>query len=467
MIANKKSTYYLRLFLDLIVLNLSFISAAIIAQSFKILLNRNYMFVLMMGLNFVWYFFSNVISFYDDFNTRNFSYQFIKIIRNVIVQILAAILFIFLVKEDLFTRNFIIIYALLLVMLVSIRTQAVKYSIAKIRGKEKNIRNLLIIGAGDLGRNFHELVLNHDDFGFNLVGFLDDKIEELNHLNILGKLSELDRIVTSKNIEEVVIALPIYAAQQLDEIIKVCNRHAVRVHIIPDYFRFVSKKFQVSMIGNFPIITVRSEPLAEAHWRFVKRSFDVFFSLLAIVFILSWLFPLLFILNRIYSRGPVLFLQDRIGAGDEIFKCYKFRTMSVDNNSGNKYQPTVDGDPRVTKIGRFLRKSNIDELPQFVNVLKGEMSIVGPRPHPIAFNEIYKEMVEEIKIRSWVKPGITGWAQVHGYRGDVTDYEENKKRTIKRIEYDLWYIENWSIWLDVQIILTTVWQMIKVDTKGL
>lgn len=420
----------------------------------------------MAALNFIWYFFSNVIDFYDDYNIRNFSYQFIKIIRNVTVQVLASVIFIFLVKENLFTRNFIILYGVLLTVLVSIRTQAVKYSIIKIRGKGKNIRNLLIVGAGEIGTNFYESILKRNHFGFNLTGFLDDEYNEENALTILGKINDLDKVISERNIDEVVIALPLNAVGQLDNIIKVCNKNAVRVHIIPDYFRFVSKKFQVSMIGNFPIITVRNEPLAEAHWRFVKRVFDIVFSFFAIVFILSWLTPLLFILNRLSSPGPVFFKQDRVGTKDEIFRCYKFRTMISDNKSSNEYQPAVKGDERVTKIGSFLRKSNIDELPQFINIIKGQMSIVGPRPHPIAFNEKYKEMVEEIKLRSWVKPGLTGWAQIHGFRGDVIDYEENKIRTRKRIEFDIWYIENWSFWLDIQIILTTVWQMIKGDTKG-
>jgi putative colanic acid biosynthesis UDP-glucose lipid carrier transferase len=172
------------------------------------------------------------------------------------------------------------------------------------------------------------------------------------------------------------------------------------------------------------------------------------------------------LLNKISGNGSTLFVQDRLGVKDRIFKCYKFRTMYVKSENKSVYQPTYEGDPRVTKIGRLLRKSNIDELPQFINILKGEMSVVGPRPHPLPYNEFYKQVVDEIKIRSWVKPGLTGWAQVHGYRGDVVDEEENKKRIMKRIEYDLWYIENWSIWLDIQIILLTVWQMIKGETKA-
>lgn len=463
---NKRSTFYFRLFSDLILLNISFIVSAILAQSLKILLSREYMFVLMMALNFVWYFFSNVINFYEEFTTRNLSYQFIKIIRNVIVQALTAILFIFIVKEDLFTRNFIILYAIMLVILISLRTQVLKYILGWIRGNEKNIRNVLIIGAGEIGKNFYKLISDHEDFGFNFIGFIDDDISGTNK-DIIGKLTDFDQILVDKNVDEVIIALPIYASNQLDEIIKTCNRHAVRANIIPDYFRFVSKKFQISMIGNFPIITVRNEPLGEFHWKFVKRSFDLIFSIIAIIFILSWLSPLLVLLNRLFSPGVLFFVQERIGVNNQTFRCYKYRTMHADNFSVDKYQPAVEGDNRITRVGKFLRKSNIDELPQFINILKGEMSIVGPRPHPLAFNEIYEGMVDEIKIRSWVKPGLTGWAQVHGLRGDVNDYEENKKRTIKRIEYDLWYIENWSFWLDIQIILMTAWQMVKGDTKGI
>jgi putative colanic acid biosynthesis UDP-glucose lipid carrier transferase len=465
MITGKKSTYYLRLLLDLAVLNFSFIASAILAQSVKILLQRNYMFILLTVLNFIWYFFSNVTNFYEDFRIRNFSYQFIKIIKSVIVQLITTVLFIFVVKEDLFTRNFICIYSILLTTLICIREQSLKYLLSKIKGIGKNVRNVIVIGAGELGKNFYETVTSHIDFGFNFVGFLDDNAEPGAN-NILGGISNLEEFLIEMNVEEVVIALPIYASNSLEQIIRVCNKHAVRVNIIPDYFQFLSNKFQISMMGNFPIITVRSEPLAEFHWKFVKRTIDIVFSIAVILFILIWLIPILYIINKLSSPGPVYFIQDRIGAKDKIFKCYKFRTMYCGNKSIGKYQPAIAGDTRITKLGKFLRKSNLDELPQFFNVLKGEMSIVGPRPHSIAYNEIYMKMVDEIKIRSWVKPGITGWAQIHGFRGDVPDYEENKKRTVKRIEYDLWYIENWSIWLDIQMILTTIWQMIKGDTKG-
>lgn len=464
MIANRKSIYYLRLFLDLILLNGAFIISAAASQSLSILVERNYMFILLAVLNFLWYFVSNVVNFYDDFQTRIYSFQFVNIVKSILVQVLMSVLFIFFAKEDLFTRNFIIFYSLLLFLFISARIIIIRNILTGFGGQRKNIWNLLIIGSGEIGRGFYQMMNEHKEFGYNLAGFADDTDTEPG--KVLGKISSLEKIISKYEIDEVVIALPIYASDQLDEIINICNRQAVRVNIIPDYFRFVSKKFQVNMLGDFPVIRVRSEPLAEAHWRFIKRLFDLVFSFSAMLLILSWLYPLIFILNKFSSKGPTVFKQDRVGINNIVFKCYKFRTMHVSKGK-EIYQPLTENDPRVTSIGRFLRKTNLDEIPQFLNVLKGEMSVVGPRPHPLPFNEVYEKMVDEIKIRSWVKPGLTGWAQVHGLRGDVADYDENKARTKMRIEYDLWYIENWSFWLDVQIVLLTAWHMIKGETRGL
>ena len=460
MIINRKSHYYLRLFLDLILLNAAFIIAAVTSQSFARLMHRNYMFILLAVLNFLWYFVSNVINFYEDFHTRIFSFQTVSIFKIIIVQVFTTVLFIFFTKEALFTRNFLIFYTILLMIFVSARVIIVRGIVIRIKSREKNLWNLLIIGAGEVGRGFYEMMEQHKEFGYSLTGFLDDSGGD----KVIGKISEVEKVIIENKIDEVVIALPFYASDLLDEIINICNIQAVRVNIIPDYFRFVSKKFQVNMLGDYPIIRVRSEPLAETHWKIIKRLFDIAFSLIVIIFILSWLFPVIYILDKIYSKGPVLFIQDRIGTDNNVFKCYKFRTMHI--STAEKYQPLTENDPRLTKIGGFLRRSNLDELPQFINVLKGEMSVVGPRPHPVPYHQVYKQIVSEIKLRSWVKPGMTGWAQIHGLRGDVEDFEVNRKRTIKRIEYDLWYIENWSFWLDIQIILVTVWQMIKGETSG-
>lgn len=464
MIANRKSIYYLRLFLDLALLNIAFIISAIAAQSFSTMIERNYMFILLAILNFLWYFVTNVVNFYDDFRTSFYSFRFVNILKIIAVQALISVLFIFFAKEDLFTRNFIIYYSVLLFLFVSIRIIIVRKFLSGVGTRRRNIWNLLIIGSGEIGQGFYNMISEHKEFGYNMIGFVDDS--DLESESVLGKIESLGKVIKENQVDEVVVALPIYASDQLDNIMEICNREAVRVNIIPDYFRFISKKFQVNMLGDFPVIRVRSEPLAEAHWRFIKRTFDIIFSIIALIFIISWLYPLIFIINAISSKGPTIFKQDRIGINNKIFKCYKFRTMHV-SRVEEKYKPLTDNDPRVTGFGKYLRKTNLDEIPQFLNVLKGEMSVVGPRPHPLPFNAVYEKMVAEIKIRSWVKPGLTGWAQVHGLRGDVADYEENTIRTRKRIEYDIWYIENWSFWLDIQIILMTIWQMIRGNTSGL
>ena len=467
MIANQRSNYYFRLFLDLLLLNIIFTASAILAQSFQTLMARNHMFILLAALNFLWYFTSNVNGFYEDNNLRSFSFQFNNILKNTFVQIIAAILFIFIAKEDLFTRNFILIYAFVLIFFISIRIQLLKMLIGKLSLRENKIQNIVIVGSGEVARNFYNSTIKKQSFSYKFAGYLDDVTAEPTRTELIGKIDDLEKVILSKNINEVIVALPIKEFARLDQIIKVCNRHAVRVHIIPDYFRFISKKFRITMFENFPIITIRDEPLAEAHWRFTKRLIDILFSLFIIILFLSWLIPLIVIFIKMFSRGTVFFVQKRIGMKNNAFNFYKFRTLITSANSENQsFSPVIEGDSRITKIGSILRRTNLDELPQFFNILKGDMSIVGPRPHFLPYNEVYSEIVDEIKLRSRVRPGLTGWAQVHGLRGDSTDPIENERRTRKRIEYDIWYIENWSIWLDIQIIILTIWQMIKGETRA-
>jgi Undecaprenyl-phosphate glucose phosphotransferase len=377
-----------------------------------------------------------------------------------------SVVFIFLAKEDLFTRNFIVYYGILIILLISGRTIAFKKILKSLRKKGKNIRNLLIVGAGETGINFKEMISKNPEYGYKFVGYIDNDVRDKDEL--IGSINQLDEKIKQYHVEETVIALPDESSQKLDEIIRTCNINAVKVHIIPDYFRFLSSRFLVSTVGNFPVITARDEPLEEVNRRFIKRSFDIVFSLLVIILILSWLIPIIAILIKLNSKGSVFFIQDRVGARNIKFKCYKFRTLSAKaSEDTNSFHPVIDGDKRITTIGKFLRKSNIDELPQFFNVFKGDMSVVGPRPHAIPYQDMYLKVFEEIKLRHNVKPGITGWAQINGLRGDVEDEVENEKRTIKRMNYDLWYIENWSMKLDIQIILMTIWQMIRGETKAI
>jgi len=203
----------------------------------------------------------------------------------------------------------------------------------------------------------------------------------------------------------------------------------------------------------------------DSNLSFYKRTFDLTFSILVILCVFSWLYPLIALIIKLTSRGPILFVQERVGINNTVFKCYKFRTMKTTWKK-NAYSPTAENDCRITPVGSFLRRTNLDEFPQFINVLKGDMSIVGPRPHAVSFHNTYADFIDCIDDRLLVKPGITGLAQIRGYRGDVLDFEENKFKLKKRVRFDIYYIKTWKFKLDLWIIYKTFEQMICRKTKG-
>lgn len=220
------------------------------------------------------------------------------------------------------------------------------------------------------------------------------------------------------------------------------------------------------LLKDFRYTIPRYNPLDKIHLKVFKRTMDIALSLLVIIFILSWIFPVLFILSKFFSEGSVLFVQKRVGSNNRLFNCFKFRTIKSEEEDIDKFNPIMPNDSRLTKLGKLLRRSNLDELPQFINVLMGEMSVIGPRPHAIAYEKIYNRSIEGNNLRYNIKPGITGWAQIHGLRGDVLDEDENKSRARKRVQYDLWYIKNWSFVLDIKIIIGTLLLILKGKPKS-
>jgi len=465
MIVNQRSIFFYKLLSDLLLLTCAFLLSSVYSQSWEILLEKYYMFFLLIGLNLLWIVTSNYLNFYDDFFSRNFPVQLANILKNSLLQLIIAITFIFLAKENLFTRYFIIYYFVLLVLFISFRVIIFRKILKYLRRKGKNVRNLVIIGEGELAQSFQEMIQSNPDFGYSFKGFVWVSAGNI-QIDLEKLVESLEKTFTTIKVDEAVIAISEVSRHILETIIKVCDKNAIKVHIIPDYHNLVSKRFQLSSFGEFPIITARREPLNEVQWRLVKRAFDIIFSFIVTIIILSWLYPLILIISLIFDRGPVFFLQDRLGTKNNKFKCIKFRTMKYEKVQVDVFKPVVESDPRITKVGKFLRKYNLDELPQFINVFIGDMSVVGPRPHAISYNALYSKIVDEIRLRQNVKPGITGWAQIYGLRGDVTDEEKNRIRTKQRIDYDLWYIENWSFWLDIQIILLTIWQMIVGKSRG-
>ena len=467
MIVNKKSIFHFRILSDIFLINLSIFLSAIISHSFEQLHGGINLVYLQVILNLSWIFTSKSTKLYDDFRSRDFSYELIIIIKNVLLQFIIGVIFLFLVKEHIFNRLFIFLYSLTILSIIILKSYLFRRLLSYFRKRGRNVRRLLIVGTEYTGMKFKEFISKNGHLVYKSVGFVDDEPGLCVNGEYLGKINEIEDLIHKKEVDDVVVTLPDYRGEKIGEIVKLCAREAIRIRIVPDYSKYFTRQFSLSSIGIFPVITLGEGPLEEVQWRLVKRLFDLIFSSIVIILVFSWFFPVIYIMQKIFSPGSLFFTQERIGKNGKVFNCYKIRTMRPNGiKDEGEYKPTINGDSRVTTFGKLLRKTNIDELPQFFNVFMGDMSIVGPRPHALSFNGKYSEFVEEIKSRHRVKPGITGWAQIKGLRGDVDDEKVNRLRTKARIDHDVWYIENWSFWLDIQIIFLTVWRMFKGDPNA-
>ena len=289
----------------------------------------------------------------------------------------------------------------------------------------------------------------------NFMGFL--KTQPANLEMSLGADFAVEQLKAAyeSGVEEVYVSVPPNQINDYSHLVEAGDKHCLRLKIIPDLSAFETN-FSVGNMGEFKVLSVRKEPLENMSNRFVKRFFDIVVSSFTIIFILSWLYPLLAILIKIQSRGPVLFMQVRTGRDNKPFNCYKFRSMYL-NNSSSKNKAGL-----VTPIGKFMRRTSLDEFPQFLNVLLGNMTIIGPRPHMLADTNDYSKIINQYMVRQFVKPGISGWAQVNGYRGQTMNTDQMEKR----VEHDLWYMENWSMLLDIKIILLTIQNIFKGEENA-
>lgn len=319
-------------------------------------------------------------------------------------------------------------------------------------------RKILILGYNTLAKKL-ATYLEQEEFGIQVVGFLDEagriRGAETSSIPVYTNLEDTIKVSRQLRVNEIYSTIMPENNAKVYRIMELAEKELIRFKVVADFQQFVNRPVYVDFLRDVPILAIRREPLEEIINRFNKRLFDVGFSLFVTIFILSWLVPILGLLIYLESPGPIFFVQIRSGKNNKPFGCYKFRSMSV-NRDANSVQATK-GDKRVTRIGRIIRKTSLDEFPQFLNVLKGEMSIVGPRPHMLKHTKGFALMEEQYMIRQFLKPGITGWAQVNGYRGEITELEHIKKR----VEYDLYYLENWSLWLDFRIVFLTVYNVFK------
>lgn len=331
------------------------------------------------------------------------------------------------------------------------------YGLRRYRLEGYNFRNVIVVGSNKDVRPLVEFFKKRQDFGFHYKGYFDDNVETKE--NYLGKIESCFEYIKEYDIDEIYCSVSSLSRKEITMFMDFADNNVKVLKLIPDSSELFTK-MKLDYYGYVPVLSVRKLAFDNRIIKIGKRIFDIVFSLLVIVFLLSWLVPILYFLIKRESKGPVFFKQIREGVKGESFMCYKFRSMGM-NKMANEIQATK-GDVRVTRIGAFLRKSSIDELPQFINVFKGEMSVVGPRPHMLSQSEIFKKIVKKYMVRHFVKPGITGLAQIKGYRGEIEKDSDIKNR----VKYDIFYIENWSFFLDLTIIFKTVTNAFKGEEKA-
>ncbi|MFC5446841.1 undecaprenyl-phosphate glucose phosphotransferase [Paenibacillus aestuarii] len=395
---------------------------------------------------------SYFVNFYTPKRRKRFSFEVLKIIQVHIFSLLLLLSVLFILKEVDVSRSYLFLFLVNNILSISLYRYLVKKTLKRIRQKGYNRQFVLILGAGTLGRSFYTKLKQHPELGYEVVGFLDDYQEKhetkyKHYKPIIGKIDDLESVLNDLIVDEVIIALPLDAHRKFGSIINVCEKVGVKTHIIPDFFDFLPSKPYFDNFAGMPLINVRDIPLDEFQNRVMKRLFDIVFATAAIIIT----FPVMlasFIAIKLTSPGPVIFKQERVGLNRRRFMMYKFRTMRIIPEEASNTQWTVENDPRRTKVGTFLRKTSLDELPQFFNVLFGHMSVVGPRPERPFFVEQFKEEVPKYMVKHHIRPGITGWAQSNGLRGD-TSIEE-------RINHDIFYIENWTFLFDIKIIWRTI-----------
>ncbi len=460
------TNFYIRLLIDFAVLTLAFlVTRQYIAAKGDIFFSGFNL--LLLGISLcAWTVIGLFVHLYDDFRTRSFAFEFVAILKTVLLHAcFFTFLFFYCFKFYPYPRTSTLLYNGLAFTLIIITKFVVKQTLLHLRSHGFNARNVLIIGAGEAGMNFYETILSNDHFGYRCVGFVDEETQT--HLNgqYLGKVADLGRILEEHSVDDVVVALPGGPSAVLEKIVALSEQEAKRVRIVADCYRFCTATASMNLFGNLPLLTIRTSPLDDAARQRFKRIFEVGITVLLFITVFSWLFPVIALLIKLTSRGPVLYKQERWGMGNQKITCYKFRSMVKDSDmvdASGRYLQATRNDDRVTPIGRFLRKTSLDELPQFVNVLRGDMALVGPRPHPTPLHLEARSTVQHYMLRHQVKPGITGWAQVNGCRGETRQSGQMQKR----VDLDLWYIENYSCWLDCLIIFQTLMNMIKGDKEA-
>jgi putative colanic acid biosynthesis UDP-glucose lipid carrier transferase len=455
-------SYLARLFLDAFLLFLLFLfSVKITAHWHGVAVTVFPLRLFLISLLF-WYISARVFHFYTSVTLFSFSQEMTVFLRLLFLHLLLFVFVLFfLIRVPQTFRELVWVYHLSLLVVIPFSKYIFRVIISFIRKQYRYVRKIIVVGSSGISANLYRSGRLINNLEYSILGFVGEPHQNNVPSNYLGPVAEIEKILDSMTADEVFLALPSYQSDEINFVVDCCEKRKIQVTVVNDFSRMGISGKNLTNYAGFPIVSLRYFPLDDTENKLFKRLFDICFSLLVIVLILTWLMPIIALLIKINSKGSVFFRQERWGLNNKRIFCYKFRTM-YSNGDSSEYAPTKKGDPRITSIGRFLRKTSLDELPQFFNVLLGDMSVVGPRPHPIPLSMESKDVVQHYMMRHLVKPGITGWAQVNGSRGEI----QSPVQMSRRVAFDLWYIENWSFWLDCQIIFQTIINLIKGDEKA-
>ena len=404
-----------------------------------------------------WILIAFIVRFYEVYRFTTPVEIISKLFKQFSIFLLLVIAFFPFAKTVIFSGKAIAIMITIAFFIIAVLKYLLFYYLKKYRIVTKNnFRNALIIGYTPEAIRLKEVFENRPDFGYRFQGYFSDKKQ---NDEVKGKVEDIKTFVLENKTDEIYCSLNEISNEKLKELVEFADENKKTIKFIPDTKEIFSKNLKIDYYELFPVLSLQKTQLHNPTIKGIKRIFDIVFSFLVIVLILSWLMPLIAILIKLESKGPIFFKQGRPGLDENEFFCYKFRSMQVNETTEKE---ASKNDPRVTKMGRFMRKTSIDELPQFFNVLLGDMSVVGPRPHLWSQNKSYASKVKKYMVRHYVKPGITGLAQVKGYRGEI----ETDEDMINRIKFDVFYIENWSIVMDIKIIIQTVVNIFKGEDKA-
>ncbi len=378
--------------------------------------------------------------------------EFVNIIYANLVGFIGFVSVLYVINQTDFARSMLVIFAVVNIVLETLMRNIIRYVLHFIRKKGYNKKYLLMIGYSKSAEEYIRRIRLNPHWGYEVCGILDDRVPAgtmLRGVKVLGRIANLDVILPENKIVEIAITLPLDEYSKLERIVAKCEKSGVHTQFIPDYNRVIPSRPIMEDVEGLPVINIRNVPLSANENRFIKRIMDIVGATLMLI-VFSPIMIASAIAVRLSSKGPVIYKQERVGLHNKTFMMYKFRTMEMQKESEERKGWTVKDDPRVTKTGKVLRRTSMDELPQLFNILKGDMSIVGPRPERPQFVEKFKEEIPRYMVKHQVRPGLTGWAQVNGLRGDTSIKD--------RIKYDIYYIENWSVAFDIRIMLMTAFR---------